>query len=82
MRLSAALVFVGLAACGIPMDESPRALPRDDVPFELLAPATTRATSSTVVAVTTEVPVYLVGPDRLAVVRRLVESPPSLFRAI
>jgi hypothetical protein len=79
-----ALLLAALAAaCGVPTDSSPHALPRDGVPFDLLAPASTAvATSSTLVAVTTEVPVYLVGPDRLVVVRRLVESPPSLFRAL
>lgn len=80
LALSTALALG--AACGIPTDSGPRALPRDDVPFDLLAPATTEGTSTTLVAVTTEVPVYLIGPDRLAVVRRLVESPPSLFRAL
>ena len=76
-----ALAIVG-AACGVATDDSPRALPRRDVPFELLAPSTTTVNSTTPVAVTTEVPVYLVGGSRLVVVRRLVESPPSLFRAI
>jgi hypothetical protein len=70
-----------LAGCGVATDEGPRALRRADVPFDLLEPDAT-ATSTTLVAVTTEVPVYLVGSERLAVVRRLVEPPPSLFRAI
>lgn len=77
--LAAAMVLV--TACGVATDGGPRALQREDVPFDLLAPPTT-ASNTTVVAVTTEVPVYLVGPERLAVVRRLVEPPPSLFRAI
>ncbi|MEY2565711.1 MAG: hypothetical protein QOE35_240 [Actinomycetota bacterium] len=77
--LTAAVVFVG---CGVPTDDGPRALPTRDVPFDLLAPAATSVTSTTAIAVTTEVPVYLVGPERLVVVRRLVESPSSLFRAL
>ena len=78
-----AIGLVVLAAgCGVATDDGPRALPRGDVPFELLAPSTTTVSSTTPVAVTTEVPVYLVGAGRLNVVRRLVESPPSLFRAI
>jgi hypothetical protein len=76
----AALVLA--AGCGVPTDSHPRALPRRDVPFDLLAPAATSTVTSTPVAVTTEVPVYLVGPGRLVAVRRLVQSPPSLFRVI
>ena len=75
-------LVVLVAGCGVATDDGPRALPRGDVPFELLAPSTTTVSSTTPVAVTTEVPVYLVGAGRLNVVRRLVESPPSLFRAI
>jgi hypothetical protein len=71
-----------LGACGVSTDDAPRALPRGDVPFDLLEPSTTVVRSTTPVAVTTEVPVYLVAGPRLSVVRRLVESPPSLFRAI
>ena len=83
MRRVAVLTLVAaLGACGVSTDDTPRALQRDDVPFDLLVPATTSASSTTLVAVTTEVPIYLVGPERLVVVRRLVESPPSLFRAI
>jgi hypothetical protein len=82
-RVLVALAVVVLGgACGIATDDGPRVLPRNDVPFELLAPSTTTVNSTTPVAVTTEVPVYLVGANRLVVVRRLVESPPSLFRAI
>ncbi len=82
-RIAGALSIIVLGAgCGVATDDSPHALPRDDVPFELLAPSTTTVSSTTPVAVTTEVPVYLVGAGRLVVVRRLVESPPSLFRSI
>lgn len=83
-RLTAAVIAVVAlsSACGVATDDGPQALPPDDVPFELLAPSTTTVNSTTPVAVTTEVPVFLVGAGRLVVVRRLVESPPSLFRAI
>jgi hypothetical protein len=83
-RLAAVVVVVAAVttACGVATDSGPHVLPRDDVPFDLLAPSTTTVSSTTPVAVTTEVPVYLVGAGRLVVVRRLVESPPSLFRAI
>jgi hypothetical protein len=83
-RVGPAMVAFAIlgAACGVATDDGPRVLPRGDVPFELLAPSTTTVNSTTPVAVTTEVPVYLVGANRLVVVRRLVESPPSLFRAI
>src|SRR4051812_44774843 len=70
------------AACGVPTDDAPEAVPRADVPFDLLAPAATSATTTSLVAVTTEVPVYLVGPDRLVVVRSLVEPPLSLILAL
>jgi len=69
-----ALAVVG--ACGVPGDDQPRALPTDDVPFELLAPDTTEAPTSTLVAVSAEVPIWLVA------VKRLVEAPPSLLRVI
>jgi hypothetical protein len=71
-----------LSGCGVPSDGVPRALPAGDVPFELLAPATTGATTTTLVAVSAEVPIYMVGADRLVGVRRLVEAPPSLFRVL
>lgn len=35
------VLAVGAAACGVQADESPRALPANEVPFDLLAPATT-----------------------------------------
>jgi spore germination protein GerM len=73
---------VASASCGVPGDGGPRTLPADDVPFELLAPATTEPSTSTLVAVSAEVPVYLVGAARLVAVRRLVEAPPSLFRIL
>ena len=85
MRRVAAVVVVlaaVVASCGVATDDGPRALPRSDVPFDLLAPSTTTVSSTTPVAVTTEVPVYLVAGGRLTDVRRLVESPPSLFRAL
>jgi hypothetical protein len=80
--LAAAVVAVVAAACGVSTDDGPRALPRSGVPFDLLQPSSTIVRSTTPVAVTTEVPVYLVAGSRLAVARRLVESPPSLFRSI
>jgi hypothetical protein len=82
MRRTAAAALLLLAvSCGVSTDSGPRTLPRSAVPFDLLKPTSTvRRTAP--VAVTTEVPVYLVGGQRLVVVRRLVESPPSLFRAL
>jgi hypothetical protein len=80
-RLAIAWLLLVLAGCGVSTDDGPRALPRSAVPFDLLRPTTTVHRNAPV-AVTTEVPVYLVGGQRLVVVRRLVESPPSLFRAL
>jgi hypothetical protein len=77
-----ACASVLLAGCGVPNDASPRSLPVDDVPFELLAPDSTGVTSTTLVAVSTEVPVYLVGTDRLVAARRLVASPLTPLRVL
>jgi spore germination protein GerM len=81
-RLGTAGLLFALAACGVPSDSGPRALPRDRVPFDLLTPGSSVATTTTLVAVTTDVPIALIGPDRVAVVHRLVGAPPSLFRVI
>jgi hypothetical protein len=74
--LSVALVLV-VAGCRVPEDSSPREIPTDQVPFDLLAP------SSTVPAVTSPVPttdgtIYLDSSDRLIAVKRSVPAPLSL----
>jgi spore germination protein GerM len=77
-----AVTGLALAGCGVPNDASPRSLPKDAVPFELLSPDSTGVTTTTLVAVSAEVSIYLVGSDRLVAVRRLVESPVTLFRVL
>jgi spore germination protein GerM len=77
-----AVAAVALTACGVPNDSSPRSLPADAVPFELLAPDSTGVTTTTLVAVSAEVPIYLVGADRLVAARRLVESPVELINVL
>jgi hypothetical protein len=37
-RLAAAAVLLLAAACGVPTDETPRQIPADRVPFDLLNP--------------------------------------------
>jgi spore germination protein GerM len=81
-RVWAGALLLVVSACGVPSDPGPRALPRDDVPFDLLAPASSPGSSTTLVAVTTDVALTLIGPERLVEVHRLVEAPPSLFRVI
>ena len=82
--ISVALVVAGtaVAGCGVTTNPNPRALSRDNVPSDLLAP---RASSPTV---TTDAPepaasavaqIYLLGPAfRLVAVDRKVPAPVSL----
>jgi len=76
IALSVALVLIA-AGCRVPDDSSPREIPPDQVPFDLLAP------SSTVPSVTSPVPtvdgtIYLDVSERLVAVKRSVPAPLSL----
>jgi spore germination protein GerM len=65
-------------ACGVPVDGSPRSIDRDDIPIELLSPAPSVTTSTTVAAALTEViEIYLVRSERLFAVPRTVPTPLS-----
>ncbi len=71
------LIALAVSGCGVPADSSPREIPAEKVPFELLAPSTTQVPSQSTVETTTA-QIYFVGPERLVVVNRTVASPLSL----
>lgn len=77
VRALPGLVVALLAAgCGINAESSPRNIPAQEVPFDLLAP-----TSSTVVSVpreTSTARIYLLSNGRLVTVSRQVASPSTL----
>jgi spore germination protein GerM len=74
-----------LAACGVPTEQSPQALPAKNVPFQLLAP-TAEATSTTVLSTskaTTRISIYLANADgELVPTRRQVEAPATIGKAV
>lgn len=80
-RPAAAMLCVWLlaaGACGIPDDQDATLAQPDDVPFDLLAPAPSASTSSTIPrAQSTEVDIFLVQGDRLAIAEREVPAPAS-----
>jgi spore germination protein GerM len=81
--VAVALIGLGAAACGVPMDGSPREISRGNIPVELLAPAPAVTTSTTGPASLTEViEVYLVSGDRLFAVPRTVPAPASAPQAM
>ena len=82
-RLATALLVVALAACGVPEDDDPRTIATDNIPFQLLAPAT--STTSTVVddRRQTGIGIYLVTADGALVQRpRTVSGAPSVAKAM
>lgn len=84
MRRAAIAITIAcclLAGCGIPVDDAPRQIDPERVPFELLEPDTT--TTSTV-ATSTQVSaeIFLVRDDRLAAVTRDVSAPVTPQRLV
>jgi hypothetical protein len=69
------LVFV--AGCRVPSDSSPRAIPEDQVSFDLLAPSTTQPPPTLPIPTETAA-IYLIGPERLEKVERSVPAPRNL----
>jgi spore germination protein GerM len=69
-------------ACGVPNDGSPRALPKNDVPFGLLVPSTTPPTVPGATQPTEGVTVFLVSSNRLIAVGREVAPPATLFKSL
>lgn len=82
-RALAALLALalGVAACGVPEDDEPRALSERGVPFGLLSPATTQTTSPIAQPAASAV-VYLVRENRLLPVQRQVRVPVSAGRLL
>ncbi len=79
---TAGVVFaVTIAACGVPTDDRPRAIPSDRVPFDLLAPSTT-APATTAQQQNVSIDVYMVKGDRLSAVKRIVAAPPTIGAAL
>lgn len=80
-----AAVLLGLAACGVPGDSTPRAIEAENVPFDLLAP-TAEATTTTQPSAFTQtagVTIYLADADgRLQPARRQVSAPASVRKSI
>jgi spore germination protein GerM len=74
-RLLLALVLLtALAACGVPTDDTPRALPAERVPFGLLETDPAGAPTG-VPGAATRRSVYLVRDDRLVEVTKQVAAP-------
>lgn len=66
-----------LAACRVPADTKPRAIPENQVPFDLLATSTT--VTNTTAAIPTQVStVYMIGPNKLVAVQRNIPTPLTL----
>lgn len=74
------------AACGVPTDENPQALPADAVPAELLASDPVTTTSTVPLGQTTRLRVFLIGgqgdAERLVAVERTVQSPATVERVL
>lgn len=83
--IATTLAAVLVAACGVPTEQSPQALPAKNVPFQLLAP-TAEATSTTVPSpskATTRLSIYLADADgKLVPVRRQVEAPATITKSV
>ena len=73
-RLLLALVVVVVAACGVPTDDSPRALPAERVPFGLLE-ADAAGAPTGVPGAATRRSIYLVRENRLVETTQEVPAP-------
>ena len=67
---------VVLAACGVPSDSEPRAIPASDVPFDLLEPPPP-VSPTTTVPVAGTVTVFFVSDERLVGLERLAPLAPE-----
>jgi spore germination protein GerM len=80
--VAAVAAVLTTAACGVPNDSNPRALPKNDVPFGLLTPTTTPPTLPGATQPTEGVTVFLVSSNRLIAVGREVAPPATLFKSL
>jgi spore germination protein GerM len=79
------VALVGLVACGVPGDESPRQLDAKSVPYDLLAPTAenTTTTQPSVFTATSRVKIYLADADgKLEAVSRQVTTPSTPAKSI
>ena len=74
--LLALLGLLALAACGVPADSSPRAIPAEDVPFDLLEPGET-VPATTTIPVAATATVFLLSGERLVGVDRSSPAAPT-----
>lgn len=83
MTALARLLLAGwlLAACGVPLDASPREIDPDRVPFGLLEPDQPGSTTVPQ-SMQASAEVYLVRGDRLVAVVRDVPTPPTAEKAV
>jgi spore germination protein GerM len=79
LSAAACAVVVGLAGCGVPVDNQPAALSRHGIPFDLLAPTQSTTTSTSVASpIAVPVRIYLIGPTGHVVpVSRTVSVSPA-----
>lgn len=79
MRLRPVVVVVAAVTvgCGVPTDGSPRPIPDDRVPFELLDPAPIPTTTPSTPSGPASATVFMVAADRLSPVSRNVPVPAS-----
>lgn len=85
VAVAAVICAVVASACGVPAEDSPRAISEDAVQYDLLQPRVTTSTTDTTLAVASvDVPVYLVrsGERRLVEVSRTVTQSPTVNKAI
>lgn len=76
LRSVAVLSVVALAGCGVPTNRKAENIPKDQIPFDLLAPSTTQPATTLPVA-TTQQTVYMLKGDKLAPVVRVIAAPAS-----
>jgi spore germination protein GerM len=74
---------LALAGCGVPVDRSPSALPRKDIPFGLLQPSARSTTTSVPSTLESPVQIFLVSPSgHLAAVARSVRTTQESLAAV
>ena len=77
----AAVLAIAIGACGVPAEDQATAKGSDDVPFDLLTPEPTTATTAVAPIDTEDVTIYLVkGEQELAAIERDLVAPVTLQR--
>lgn len=76
-------VLLLATGCRAPTDKVPRALPTEDVPFDLLDAESSSTTVTTAPSGSTSaVSIFLIGPERLVAVERTVEAPADVEKVL